>query len=208
MLSTLKKWDEHAQTKPLILGYGSLMSRDSRARFSGIHHDGLMVTVKGYRRGWITRSIEEKQTYVGALPDENASLNALLVPVALDPALAEREKDYQFEKVAPAQIFSRQDEDQQAALQTWLANREVYICRSLLTRTAEQDWPVHLSYVDTCMTGCLEVEGEQAATDFVKQTAHWNAHLVDDRAAPQYPRAARTEPGVRQIIDDILRAHL
>lgn len=203
-LTEFKSWMRLAENKPLVLGYGSLMSSDSRRRFSNIEHHGLMVQVTGYKRAWITRSLEEQQTYVGALPDERGSLNAQLIAADMDPALAEREKDYQFERVPASQIVSHLASEQATALQDFLNDKRVYICRSLASYPAEADFPIHRSYVDTCMAGCLEAGGEAAARAFVEQTGHWNQHLVDDRHNPQYPRAARVAASHREVIDSIL----
>lgn len=204
----LQQWCDAAGNKPLMLGYGSLMSRDSRQTYSGIFHEGILVNVSGYCRGWITRSIAEQQTYVGAVAEHGASLNAQLIPVNLDPALADREKDYRFEKVPARQITSAFSGSLHEALVNWLQQRPVYICRTLGSETAEASYPIHQSYVDTCMAGCMEAGGVEAAERFVQQTAHWNAHLINDRAAPKYPRSAKISHTVQQSIDKILRAVL
>lgn len=207
-LTQLKSWMAQAGDKPLVLGYGSLMSSDSRQRFSNIHHPGLMVTVSGYCRAWITRSQQEKQTYVGALPQASACLNAQLMAVNMDPALAEREKDYQFERVAANNISSTLCSASASLLHDWLSQRPVYICRSLASHIPAAEFPVHRTYVDTCMAGCLEADGVEAARHFVLQTKHWNEHLIDDRDAPKYPRAAHVPSEQRAIIDSILEALL
>jgi len=206
--SELTSWMRATENKPLVLGYGSLMSSDSRRRFSNIEHQGLLVQVAGYTRAWITRSLEEQQTYVGALPDAQGCLNAQLIATDIDPALSDREKDYQFEQVPVTQISTHLPTQSAQALQNFLGEKRVYICRSLASYPAEANYPIHRSYVDTCMAGCLEAGGEEAAKTFVEQTGHWNQHLIDDRHEPQYPRAAKVSPAHRDIIDTILGALL
>ncbi|WP_412724774.1 hypothetical protein [Alteromonas sp. D210916BOD_24] len=50
------------EQKHIVLGYGSLMRKDSRERYSQIYTQGLPVTVSGYERAWVTRSLDERQT--------------------------------------------------------------------------------------------------------------------------------------------------
>ena len=65
----LNKLDE----SHIVLGYGSLLSRDSRERYSQINTLGIPVMVSGFERAWVTRSIQEQQTYVGAIKNSSKS---------------------------------------------------------------------------------------------------------------------------------------
>lgn len=62
-----------SRAKHFMVGYGSLLSADSRQRFSNITSNPVPLTLNGWRRAWDTRSFDEKQTYVGAHPDDGAN---------------------------------------------------------------------------------------------------------------------------------------
>lgn len=204
-LAQLERWMMTAISEPhIVLGYGSLMNGDSRSRHSGIPHDGVEVEVYGFERGWITRSEPERQTYVGAYQKSNGWLNAQLVPTHLDPALQKREQDYRFTAVTIDQLNFELSDDLTERLIEWLKQRDIWICESLKIEPSEPDYPVHQSYIDTCLAGCLELGGEAAARRFIASTAGWEHDRVNDRTAPRYPRAARVNPEDFVVIDQLL----
>ena len=194
----------------IVLGYGSLLSRDSRERFSGIKTYGIPVMVDGFERAWVTRSIQEQQTYVGAIRNAAKKLNAQLIPAELNPALQEREKDYRFTQVSPEQIAfdATMDINSETALYEALSGRTLWVCETLHCSPANDEFPVSQTYVDTCLAGCLERAGEKAATDFVTHTSLWDHPRVNDRELPKYPRAANVDKATRDKIDTILSNNL
>ena len=203
-LAQLERWMTAISEPHVVLGYGSLMNGDSRSRHSGIPHDGVEVEVYGFERGWITRSEPERQTYVGAYQKSNGWLNAQLVPTHLDPALQKREQDYRFTAVTIDQLNFELSDDLTERLIEWLKQRDIWICESLKIEPSEPDYPVHQSYIDTCLAGCLELGGEAAARRFIASTTGWEHDRVNDRTAPRYPRAARVNPEDFVVIDQLL----
>ena len=189
--------------KHFLLGYGSLLSDDSRFRFSQNPHPAASVMVSGFRREWITRSEPEKQTYVGAVIDADAALNAHCIPVVLNPSLHKREQDYRFVEVSLAQVSSLQCPN--AHLLDAIERPEVtlWLCESLLRQPPTPDFPIHQSYIDTCLSGSLTHGGLTEAKRFMLSTSGWG-HIVNDRASPRYPRAARVNDDSLRIIDDEL----
>lgn len=203
----LEKWLQAIDEPHVIMGYGSLMNADSRHRHSNIPHHGISVSVLGFERAWVTRSLPEKQTYVGAYQQANAWLNAQLVPSHLDPSIQQREQDYRFTSVNVAQLSLSYDDAVKETLAAWLSARELWICETLHTQPATDEYPVNQSYVDTCLAGCLELGGESAARDFIQSTKAWDHPRVNDRQAPNYPRAARVSPEVHTTIDGLLHEY-
>ena len=203
-IAQLERWMTAISEPHIVLGYGSLMNSDSRSRHSGIPHDGVEVEVFGFERGWITRSEPELQTYVGAYHKTDGWLNAQLVPTLLDPALQKREQDYRFTPVTIDQLHFELADDLTERLIDWLKLRDIWICESLKVEPSSADYPVHQSYIDTCLAGCLELGGEAAVRRFIASTTGWQHHRVNDREAPRYPRAAVVNPAYFAVIDQLL----
>ncbi|HBY39184.1 MAG TPA: gamma-glutamylcyclotransferase, partial [Alteromonas sp.] len=149
--AALKKWLKAVDEPHVIMGYGSLMNADSRHRHSNIPHHGIAVSVLGFERAWVTRSLPEKQTYVGAYQQADAWLNAQLVPSHLDPSIQQREQDYRFTRVSEAQLCLPYDAEVNETLASWLSERDLWICETLDTHPATNDFPVNQSYIDTCL---------------------------------------------------------
>lgn len=190
-----------------VLGYGSLLSRDSRERYSQIFTPGLSVDVTGFQRGWVTRSIAEQQTYVGAIADRRSHLNALLIPTTINPQLKDREKDYRFVEVG-VHALSFTGAPMSEPLFNALEKHSFWICETLQVLPATEQFPVHQTYIDTCLSGCFEQGGESNAQTFVTQTKGWEHPRYNDRNAPKYPRAANLDSGLHSKIDAILKTHV
>ncbi|GGF69297.1 gamma-glutamylcyclotransferase [Alteromonas lipolytica] len=203
-LAQLQQWMQAISEPHIVLGYGSLMSGDSRSRHSGIPHDGIEVEVYGFERGWVTRSEPEQQTYVGAYKKDGAWLNAQLVPTHLDPALQQREQDYRFTPVTLEQLHFELSAELTARLTDWLLQRDIWICETLKIEPASAAYPVHQTYIDTCLGGCLELGGSAAANRFIASTTGWQHHRVNDRSQPRYPRAAVVSQAHVNEIDALL----
>lgn len=203
--ATLKTWFERVSQQHLVLGYGSLMSADSRQRFSSIHVPGLPATVSGFYRAWVTRSESEQQTYVGAIAEKGAMLNAQLIPATIDPGLEDREKDYRFTSVSPDALALPLSKQQDEQVREWLTGKQLWICETLDVSPASEAYPVSQTYIDTCLSGCLEHGGEEEAVRFIETTRGWQHPRQQDRLAPRYPRAARVDSDTQQRIDTLLK---
>lgn len=184
-----------------LFAYGSLLSDDSRKRYSDIHETPLPATVNGWQRAWITRSTPEQQTYVGATACLSASINGVILPIdEIDPDLQVRERDYEFVQV-PLCAINWLDETRKLT-EAHLAR--IWICQSKDKVFANHHHPVYQSYLDTCLVGCLEAGDLDFARAFIAGTQGLAHCWVNDRHAPRYPRAAQVASRLHGQIDGLL----
>ncbi len=61
-----------------------------------------------------------------------------------------------------------------------------------------------MSYLDVVIQGYLTEFGEEGAARFFETTSGWNAPLLNDRAAPLYPRAQSLTVDETAFIDQAL----
>ena len=193
-----------------VIAYGSLLSHDSRSRFSAIDCHAIPVQLKGWRRAWTTRTLHEQQTCLSAKVDKDASFNGALVPIEqLSPQLAKREQDYEFVQVDTSQL-SLLTSSQHKLSHTLLAEKQIWICQNKKNEEANSNYPICQTYVDTCLAGCLETDLDDFAGDFLQSTLGWRGAggnkgaWINDRSAPRYPRAAAISQQRLDIIDQIL----
>lgn len=204
-MNEIANWLSMQTEQHMVLGYGSLLSKDSRERYSNIFTPGIPVTVSGFERAWVTRSLYEKQTYVGAVANAHSKLNGQLIPTKINPALQEREKDYRFVEVSPKALhFHLHQNKGSAALNDVLSQFTFWICETLDCAKANDAYPVHQTYIDTCLSGCLEHGGIEEAERFIAHTSLWEHPRVNDRADPKYPRAAAVSTEHLEHIDRLL----
>jgi hypothetical protein len=196
-------------TQHYLCGYGSLISHDSRYRFSDIDVEAIPVEISGWQRAWNMASPGELITCVGAVPLASKVLNGVLVAVdQIDDKLRKRERNYHFVELDQqdiALVTSKND----VSLIPDADNAKFWICQVANPQNSRDTHPICQSYVDTCLSGCLQdVDASVAqnfAVSFVEKTQGWDGFWLNDRNAPKYPRGANVSQTMQRRIDDILR---
>lgn len=195
--------------KHYLVGYGSLLSHDSRSRYSNIFCPNMPIVLEGWRREWLARGLADLQTGLGVSQIESAQLNAVLLPIEqISTELRTREQDYQFVEVKPASI--------KASLGSSLAHTElikihanpdknkIWICANLHKKQADFHYPINQTYLDTCLVGCFDLGIDNFAADFIQHTHFWQHGWVNDRNNSRYVRAAKVSQQQRIQIDQLL----
>jgi hypothetical protein len=219
-----------------LFGYGSLIEARSRVRTWPTARHALPAIVRGVVRGWFkrTRGVGPSPTYLGAVPSRDAATvglhadrtapglqnasddcapvcNGVLFPVTLVELqhYDAREADYTRERILPEDVEML---DGSAGLP---AGSEVWFYATRDVQWPCPAFPIVMSYVDICLTGCFEVEAvfplaraARFAEMFVRTCAGWTWRegcWVNDRVYPRrafavVPEAARID----QLIADVL----
>jgi hypothetical protein len=195
--------------KDYLVGYGSLLSHDSRSRYSNIFCPNMPIVARGWQREWLARGLADLQTGLGVSQVESANVNAVLLPIEqISPELRTREQDYQFVEVAPASIEAAQESPSaQAELDKIRANpdtHKIWICANLHKEQANMHYPIYQTYLDTCLVGCFEQGIANFASEFIQNTHFWQHGWINDRHNTRYPRAANVTQQQRDKIDRLL----
>ncbi|MFQ3234961.1 MAG: hypothetical protein ACI9C4_000514 [Paraglaciecola sp.] len=198
--------------KQYLVGYGSLLSHDSRSRYSNISCPNMPIVAHGWQREWLARGLTVFQTGLGVSRVESASLNAVLLPIEhISPELRNREQDYQFVELDPASIVPNQDsplaQAELAKIQANPASSKIWICANMHKNQADNHYPIYQTYLDTCLLGCLEQGINNFAEKFIQSTHFWEHGWVNDRHETRYPRAAHVSQQQREKIDQLLQEH-
>jgi hypothetical protein len=171
---------------PAFFGYGSLVNRAT--------HDYALAAparLSGWRRVWRHTRLRP-WPYLSAEPAERVEIDGLIAAVPGDDwaALDRREAAYRRHRLVP---------DRLTTAPGWADRIEIYAVDEAhaLPPSAR---PILLSYLDTVAQGFLREFGDQGVVDFFATTVGWTA-LIDDRAAPHYPRHQPTTPAERALID-------
>ena len=164
-----------------ILGYGSLISSQSRAK-TGETGRVWPVKLQGYERSWAVMSPALGMSSVAVMQAADKACNGVLIEVAEDqfPLFDEREQGYQRSQIAQHQLLPYHDESLPEGTY-WVYHAEEVVAPCHV-------YPIVLSYVDVILSGCLE-HGEHFARDFIELTQGWRSPLINDRPTPIYPRA-------------------
>lgn len=163
-----------------ILGYGSLINGESRAKTGETGHV-WPVKLHGFERHWSVMSDEFGMSSVAVIQAPKQSSNGVLVEVPFDqfPLFDERERGYQRARIQANQLSTYQT--------TSLPEGTYWVYYTDGIVEPNQDCPITLSYLDVILSGCLE-HGDVFTEDFLTLTKGWSSPLLNDRKTPRYPR--------------------
>ncbi|MCB5162364.1 gamma-glutamylcyclotransferase family protein [Marinomonas algarum] len=177
------------EDRHFILGYGSLINGESRAK-TGETGDVWPVKLHDFERHWSEMSCEFGMSSVAVVAAPGRACNGVLVEVPQDqfPFFDEREVGYQRTEVTPSQLSGYQQGSLPAGTY-WVYHTDEVVA-------PHPGSPIALSYLDVILSGCLE-RGDAFTEDFLTLTQGWSSPLLNDRPAPRYPRAQPDVPTER-----------
>ena len=177
---------------PYFFGYGSLVNLATHN-----YGDPRPATLRGWRRLWCETSYR-KAAFLSIAPAPGAQIQGLMARVKDGDwqALDAREAGYERQEAAH-QITH--DLAQQVPCAVYAIS---------LSKTAEEgpsSAPILLSYLDVVLQGFMQIYGELGARGFMDTTDQWDRPVLDDRAAPLYPRHQKLEHKQRQLVDALCK---
>lgn len=172
-----------------FFGYGSLVNRDTHA-----FKDAHPARLTGWRRTWRPTNLREV-AFLSVVRSEGDWIDGLIAPVpdADWHALDIREGAYR--RVAAAHMVNHP-----------LPHRPQIAVYSVPADADDTPRGHHLllSYIDVVVQGYLREFGESGARHFFETTDGWDVPVLDDRAAPHYPRACRLSRAEAEVVDAAL----
>jgi hypothetical protein len=175
---------------PYFFGYGSLVNRRTHG-----YIEAHPARLRGWRRAWVATPRFGVVLLTG-VPAPGHSIDGLIaaVPGADWAALDAREAGY-------ARIAASHDIEHPL---THPADIAVYAVspEDMLDRGAHC---ILLSYLDVVVQGFDDVFGEEGVESFFTTTDNWDTSIIDDRAAPVYPRHQTLTARQTDLVDGHLR---
>jgi hypothetical protein len=171
-------------TEHLFFGYGSLVNRHT-------HSYGPVVraTVTGWARAWRHTGARDV-AFLTAVPSPGTRIDGVLAPVPAGDwaALDAREWAYVRTRAEPQR------------------SAQIYHIPDGLHDATSTRHPILLSYLDAVVQGYEEQFGPDGVARFFATTQGWEAPVLNDRAAPRYPRACRLTQAQTALVDRMLSA--
>ncbi|QPM90971.1 gamma-glutamylcyclotransferase family protein [Pseudooceanicola algae] len=176
---------------PFFFGYGSLVNRRTH-----VYGQARPARAQGWRRIWRHTALRPV-AILTAIPAPETEIEGLVaaVPGADWAALDARECDY--DRVLTFDIAHGLTPPPEVAIYT--------IPETKHPRAAEPT-VILLSYLDVVVQGYLDEFGEAGVDRFFATTDGWDAPILNDRAAPTYPRAQLLAPTETGLVDHYLKA--
>jgi hypothetical protein len=174
---------------PYFFGYGSLVNRNTH-----VYHDAHPAELKGWRRAWV-RSAAFDRVFLSVEPDPDTTISGLIaaVPDADWSALDARETGY-------ARLTSGNAVTHQLSPAPQIAHYAV----PAHEQGATSQNAIILSYLDVVVQGFLREFGTDGVSHFFDTTDGWDTLILNDRAAPQYPRHQTLTAAETALVDEHL----
>ena len=170
-----------------FFGYGSLVNRRTHD-----HAGAFPARLSGWRRAW-RATPERARCYLTVVPAPGAEIWGLVasVPSGAQAALDAREQAYG--RVAVTEALRHAEPR--------APDVELHVIAEGRHFPPGPDNPVLLSYIDVVVQGYLREFGQDGVRHFFDTTEGWQAPVIDDRAAPIYPRAQVLDAAERALVD-------
>lgn len=173
-----------------FFGYGSLVNRKTH-----VYSDAHRVKVTGWRRAWRHTALRPI-AFLTAIPCPDSAIDGLIAGVPGNDWVALDKREFAYDRVALT-----------GAMDHPLPHRPevaIYAIPDGKHGAPDRNHPVLLSYLDVVVQGYLQEFGEAGVADFFATTDGWDAPILDDRAAPYYPRAQSLSGTEQQLVDRML----
>lgn len=178
---------------PYFFGYGSLVNVQTHT-----YDNFAKATLCGWRRAWRHTPFRDL-AFLTAVPDDTCEILGLIAAVPNADWAALDEREFAYERVSVShQIDHKLECDLDIA---------VYAVEASQQAAPSIENPILLSYLDVVVQGYLQQFGQEGAAHFAQTTTGWDAPIINDRAAPLYPRSqSLTHDELRQVdrlIEDV-----
>jgi len=188
-------------SKNYIIGYGSLMERESRMITNPQAHRVEPVLVRGFQRVWGQNGGNYKTTFLTLIEKKDAKLNAIFYSVNIENLLKtdQRERSYCRIKVDEKNLdfYGRKVNSKDA-------NCWIYAATPDRLKKPSATHPIAQSYVDIFINGCLQTEEEFKlqgfAKDCIQLTSDWSEQWVNDRLHARRPFAIKNAVKIDQLL--------
>ncbi|NDW45116.1 gamma-glutamylcyclotransferase family protein [Ruegeria sp. PrR005] len=177
---------------PYFFGYGSLVNLTTHD-----FPDPRPARLKGWRRVW--RHTDLRQVaFLTATPDPDCEIEGMIAHVPNDDWAALDAREWAYDRVPVTGAVSHD--------LTRPVDIAVYAVATEKQSLPSTRHPILLSYIDVVVQGYLRHFGEAGVERFFATTDGWEAPIINDRAAPRYPRHQVLKPSETALVDSHLAA--
>lgn len=198
-----------AATNQYIVAYGSLMQQASKEQTVPRTEENTPIRIYGFTRHWNTKgeSIGYSTTFLGArVATRKDYFNGgyFKIPsVAVLNQFDTRESFYCREEVVASkiQVLQRTSPTSQTYKALPAGQYWIYVTKPQYDEPPSRQYPMVQSYVDTFLSGCMELEEKHNLPGFsdecIETTTDWVNPWVNDRLLPRRPHVY--QPKARAI---------
>ncbi|WP_417678402.1 gamma-glutamylcyclotransferase family protein [Pseudodonghicola sp.] len=173
-------------TDPYFFGYGSLVNTATHD-FS----DPRPARLAGWRRAWRHTDLRPV-AFLTAIPDAQSAIEGMIAHVPNGDWAALDQREWAYDRLPATDAVSHD-----------IARKIEIAVYAVPDSSAAPGLrhPILLSYLDVVVQGYLREFGAEGAARFFATTDGWEAPILNDRAAPRYPRHQKLSAAETAFVD-------
>ncbi|GHG88373.1 gamma-glutamylcyclotransferase [Pseudodonghicola xiamenensis] len=175
---------------PYFFGYGSLVNTSTHD-----FDDPRPARLTGWRRAWRHTDLRPV-AFLTAIPDPQAVIEGMIAHVPNGDWVALDQREWAYDRLPASDAVSHAIPHE--------IDIAVYAVPDHRQSNETIRHPILLSYLDVVVQGYLREFGAEGAARFFATTDGWDAPILNDRAAPRYPRHQHLSPAEAAFVDDRL----
>lgn len=172
---------------PRFFGYGSLVNLATHD-----YPDARPARVRGWRRVWRHTTLRPV-AFLSVEPCDQSELFGVTASVPGGDWVALDAREYAYRR---HEVTHQTDPAEMPV--------SLYAVDPAHENIGAEKGPILLSYVDVVVQGYLRIFGKEGAKSFFATTHNWNIPILNERAAPVYPRHQRLETHETEFVDEAL----
>lgn len=173
--------------EPYFFGYGSLVNTATHD-----FPDPRPARIRGWRRAWRHTDLRPV-AFLTAIPDQSSEIDGMIAHVPKDDWAALDQREWAYDRVAATSAVIH---DLKRPLDI-----AIYAVPENRHNAPSDAFPILMSYLDVVVQGYLRTFGPEGADRFFATTDGWDAPILNDRAAPRYPRHQALTPDETAFVD-------
>lgn len=174
-------------TNAFFFGYGSLVNRKTH-----VYDDAHTANATGWRRVWRHTALRPV-AFLTAIPDPGTRIEGLIAGVPGGDWQALDEREHAYDRVDLPDLAGHP--------LPFTPKTAIYSIPDGKHGKPSMAHPILLSYLDVVVQGYHQEFGAEGVDRFFATTDGWYAPILDDRAAPQYPRHQTLAAAETRLVD-------
>ena len=174
---------------PCFFGYGSLVNRDTHS-----YGSAARAQLVGWRRRWVYTQARGL-AFLSVVPDADTRIAGLIAEVPNADWAALDAREYGYARI-PSGTSVTHPRDPATQISHYAVPQDTWV--------AGGDQHILLSYLDVVVQGYLREFGAGGVSEFFATTDGCETTVLNDRAAPKYPRAQVLSAQETALVDQHL----
>lgn len=173
-----------------FFGYGSLVNRKTHA-----YGEAHPARATGWRRVWRHTALRPV-AFLTAIPDPGTVIEGLIAGVPNGDWRALDAREHAYDRVELSDLDDHP--------LPFTPRAAIYAIPEGKHGAPSMAHPILLSYLDVVVQGYHQEFGAEGVDRFFATTDGWDAPILDDRKAPQYPRHQTLTAAETRMVDRLL----